>query len=98
MPAPLASRTPLDSSSLQKLAERPAQPLFVTLRKAAAMRPLVTLLALVPPLLIAAWQPFSAAAGSQGLAALNVWQAVNTEQWLDPAAGTSLAEIGRAHV
>jgi hypothetical protein len=91
MPAPLASRSPLDSATLQKLAERPAQPLFVTLRKAAAMRPLVTLLALVPPLLIAAWQPFSASEGAQGLAALNVWQAGHSGAWLDPAAGTSLA-------
>ena len=91
MPAPVASRIPLDSAALQKLAERPAQPLFVTLRKAEAMRPLVTLLALVPPLLIAAWQPFSAAEGVQGLAALNVLQGAGSESWLDPAAGTFLA-------
>ncbi|MFN9371356.1 MAG: hypothetical protein ACK6D3_05660, partial [Planctomycetaceae bacterium] len=91
MPVPVASRPSLDSATLQKLAERPAQPLFVTLRKAEAMRPLVTLLALVPPLLIAACQPFSVDEGSQGLAALNVWQGSGSEAWLDPAAGTSLA-------
>ncbi len=91
MPSPVASRPTLDSATLQKLAERPAQPLFVTLRKAEAMRPLVTLLALIPPLLIAAWQPFSAAEGVQGLAALNVLQGSGSEAWLDPAAGTTLS-------
>lgn len=86
-----SSRVPLDAPALQKLAERPAQPLFGMLRKAEAMRPLLVLVAMIPPLLISTWQPLSSWLAGQGLAALNVWQAHSPQAWLDPTQGTPCA-------
>lgn len=85
------SRVPLDAPALERLAQRPAQPLFGTLRKAEAMRPLLVLVAIIPPLLIATWQPFSTSVAEQGLAALNVWQSLAPHGWLDPTQGTPCA-------
>lgn len=87
---PASGKPRLDESTLRRLAVEPNRPLFPVLAQAAAMQPLILLIAIVPALYSASYAELDRATAWQGLAALNVVQADSLSALVDPAGGTAL--------
>src|SRR5262249_55850443 len=80
-------RGTLDDTSIGKLAEEPARPLFPLLGRAEAMVPLVVVLAFLPALYAVDHRTLSDAGAWEGLSGLRCLTAGNLTEFVDPAAG-----------
>jgi 4-amino-4-deoxy-L-arabinose transferase-like glycosyltransferase len=91
----MASSAPpvTDDRQLEKLAAEPEEPLFLTLRHAEAMAPLVIVLAFLPTLYAVAYRTLTEAGARQGMVALQCLAADNLGEFVDPAAGAFPAPI-----
>src|SRR5688572_16690194 len=93
LPLPLrAGATAIEDRQLAEWARPQPEPLLPVLRQASFMRPLILLLAVLPPLIAFQYRPLSLAGAEWSLRALDSYAADTVTGFLDPVADPGRVE------